>query len=155
MEVFDNQEYEKNNMTENENEPIGLSTEEIQEILLNTREQGQMFESLIRNQIDVKDGLIDKLHKELEFYKQGTADKYTDQLMKAVIKIRKDMLRRMNSDEWADYSVDDLKREFQYVMEDITDLLEQQNIDPFQTEPGEAFNASKHQAKVEITDEES
>ena len=60
---------------------------QLEEILLNTQEQCQMVEHLIKNQIEVKDQMIDKLHKELEFYKQDYADKFTDQLMKEVIKV--------------------------------------------------------------------
>ena len=128
---------------------------ELMEILLNTREQGQMMEQLIKNQIQVKDDLIDKLHKELDYYKQGAADRFVDQLMKAVIKVRKDMVKITSSDDWANMSADDLRREYQYSLEDISDLLEQQNVDPFSSEPGDAFDAAIHQAKVEITDDES
>ena len=125
------------------------------EILLNTREQGQMMEQLIKNQIEVKDEMINKLHKELDYYKQDAADRFIDQLMKAVIKVRKDMTRLTTSDVWEEMSADDLRREYQYCLEDISDLLEQQNIDPFNSEPGDDFDASIHQAKVEATDDAS
>lgn len=124
---------------------------ELLEILLNTREQGQMMEQLIKNQIEVKDDMIDKLHKELDYYKQGAADRFVDQLMKSVIKVRKDMLKLMSSGKWDEMSAEDLRREYQYSFEDITDLLEQQNIDPFTTDPGDYFDASIHQAKIETT----
>ena len=75
---------------------------ELLEILLNTREQGQMMEQLIKNQIEVKDEMINKLHKELDYYKQDAADRFVDQLMKAVIKVRKDMTRLTTSDKWED-----------------------------------------------------
>lgn len=128
---------------------------ELLEILLNTREQGQMMEQLIKNQIEVKDDMINKLHKELDYYKQDVADRFVDQLMKAVIKVRKDMTRLVSSDKWEDMTADDLRREYQYCLEDITDLLEQQNVDPFSSEPGDDFDASIHQAKVEATEEAS
>ena len=128
---------------------------ELLEILLNTREQGQMMEQLIKNQIQVKDEMISKLHKELDYYKQESADRFVDQLMKAVIKVRKDMTRLTTSDKWEDMSADDLRREYQYCLEDITDLLEQQNVDPFSSEHGDDFDASIHQAKVEVTDDVS
>ena len=128
---------------------------ELLEILLNTREQGQMMEQLIKNQIEVKDDMIDKLHKELDYYKQDAADRFTDQLMKAVIKVRKDMTRLVTSDKWQEMTADDLRREYQYSLEDITDLLEQQNVDPFSSEPGDDFDASIHQAKIEATNDVS
>ena len=123
------------------------------EILLNSREQGQMMEQLIKNQIEVKDDMIDKLHKELDYYKQDAAGRFTDQLMKAVIKVRRDMTRLVASDKWEEMTADDLRREYQYSLEDITDLLEQQNVDPFSSEPGDDFDASIHQAKIEATND--
>ena len=128
---------------------------ELLEILLNTREQGQMMEQLIKNQIEVKDEMISKLHKELDYYKQDAADRFVDQLMTAVIKVRKDMIRLTTSNKWEEMSADDLRREYQYCLEDITDLLEQQNVDPFSSEPGDDFDASIHQAKVEATEDAS
>ena len=58
-----------------------VESEQLFEVLLNTREQGQMMEQLIKNQIEVKDEMIDKLHKELDYYKQDAADRFVDQLM--------------------------------------------------------------------------
>lgn len=126
---------------------------EILEILLNTREQGQMMEQLIKNQIEVKDDMINRLHKELEYYKQESADRFVDQLMKSVIKVRKDMVKIINSDQWNEMSREDIQREYTYIFEDLTDLLEQQNIDPYQTNPGEPFDASIHQPKLEPTED--
>ena len=40
--------------------------DELTRILLNTEEQCQMVDQMIKKQIDVKDQMIDKLHKELE-----------------------------------------------------------------------------------------
>ena len=127
---------------------------EILEILLNTREQGQMMEKLIKEQIEVKDEMIDKLHKELDYYKKDAADRFVDQLMKAVIKVRKDMGKLIESDKWEDLSAEDIKREYQYIFEDITDLLEQQNIDAYKSEPGEYFDAHIQQHKIDITIDE-
>lgn len=126
---------------------------ELLEILLNTREQGQMMEQLIKNQIEVKDDMIDKLHKELDYYKQGAADRFVDQLMKAVIKVRKDMSKLVASNDWSTLTADELRREYQYCLEDVTDLLEQQNVDPYHSEEGDDFDAAIHQAKVEPTDD--
>lgn len=132
-----------------------VHTGELFEILLNTREQGQMMEQLIKNQIEVKDELINKLHKELEYYKQDAAERFVNQLMKAIIKVRKDMSRLVSSDNWESMSVEDIKREYQYALEDLTDLLEQQNVDSYQTEAGDDFDALIHQPKIEITSDES
>ena len=49
-------------------------------------------------------------------------------------------------------TADQLRKEYTYIFEDMTDLLEQQNIDSFKTETGTSFDASIHQAKVEITE---
>ncbi len=116
-------------------------------------QQQMMLEQLIKNQIEVKDEMIDKLHKELAYYREDAADRFTDQLMKAVIKIRKDMNRLITSDRWDDASTEDVKREYRYIFEDITDLLEQQNIDSYQSEPGETFDASLHQPRLEATED--
>ena len=126
---------------------------ELLEILLNTREQGQMMEQLIKNQIEVKDEMINKLHKELDYYKQDSADRFVNQLMKAVIKVRKSMSRLISSEKWNGMTEEDLKKEYQYVMEDITDLLEQENVYPYESEPGDDFDASIHQPKLEPTND--
>lgn len=132
-------------------EPI--EAQQLLEILLNTQEQGQMMEALIKNQIEVKDQMIDKLHKELDYYKQDNADRFIEQFMKAVIKVRKDMCRLINSETWKDMSISDMQREYQYVMEDLTDLLEQQNIDAYTSEAGTLFDAAIHYPKLETTDD--
>lgn len=130
-----------------------VTRQEILEILLNTREQYQFIENLVKNQIEVKDQQIDKLHSELEYYKKDSAERFSDQLMKAVIKVRKDMLKLINKDNFEDMSGDEIRREYVYISEDLTDLLEQQNIDPYRTEPGENFDPALHQPKLEITDD--
>ncbi|MBE5876618.1 MAG: nucleotide exchange factor GrpE [Lachnospiraceae bacterium] len=129
--------------------------DELHRLLLDTQEQGQMMEHLIKNQIEVKDLLIDKLHKELEYYKQESADRFVEQLMKAVIKVRKDMKKLMSSEKWEQLSVEDLRREYLYVYEDMTDLLEQQLIDEYVSKQGDEFNATIHQAKIEATNDAS
>lgn len=132
---------------------INLRVDELMEIVLNSREQGQMMEQFINSQIKIKDDLINKLHKELEFYKKESTDKFIDQLMKAVIKIRKDMMRRISSEDFLSADAELLRKEYKYILEDITDLLEQQNIDAYSTESGVIFDASIHQPKIEITDD--
>ena len=130
-----------------------VTRQEILEILLNTREQYQFIENLVKNQIEVKDQQIDKLQSELEYYKKDSAERFSDQLMKAVIKVRKDMLKLINKDNFEDMSGDEIRREYVYISEDLTDLLEQQNVDPYRTEPGENFDPALHQPKLEITDD--
>ena len=73
------------------------SVDALNEILLNTQEQCQMVSQLIENQIQVKDQMIDRLHSDLSYYRQESADRFIEQLTKSVIKIRKDMKRRMAS----------------------------------------------------------
>lgn len=135
--------------------PETQDTQEVlTEILLNTREQCVMVDGMIRNQINLKDAQIDKLHSELQYFRDDQASKFINQVMKAVIKVRKDMLKRTASQSWDEMSVAELKREYEYVVDDLTDLLEQQNIDPYETAPGEPFDASKHQVfKIEPTDD--
>lgn len=82
--------------------------DELTRILLNTEEQCQMVDQMIKKQIDVKDQMIDKLHKELEYYKQESADRFIEQVMKAIIKVRKDMKRQIYSEQWEGMS----KREY-------------------------------------------
>ena len=128
---------------------------EMLEILLNTREQCQMMEQLIKNQIEVKDDLINKLHKELEFYKQDSADRFIEQLMKAVIKVRKDMKKQISSTDWDCLSAEEIKKQYTYIFEDLTDLLQQQNIDEYTSKEGECFDPAIHQAKIESTNDSS
>lgn len=127
------------------------TNDELMEILLNTREQGQMMEQLIKSQIEVKDDMLSKLHKELEYYKQDVAERFVDQVMKSIIKVRKDMSKMMSSDKWLTMTGEDLQREYTYIFEDLTDLLEQQNIDAYFTEAGTDFDPSIHQPKLELT----
>ncbi|MGN0506148.1 MAG: nucleotide exchange factor GrpE [Lachnospiraceae bacterium] len=126
---------------------------QLTEILLNTREQCQMVETLIHSQIEVKDGLINRLHDELEYYKQDSTDRFIEQLMKAVIKARNNMKKTIRSAKWEDMSVEDVKKEYEYALDDLTDLLEMQNINEFEAKEGDDFNSSRQQAvKSESTD---
>lgn len=134
----------------------------IRQTFYNTREQGKLlyeqqecFDQLIKKQIEVKDSMINKLHDELDFYKQGAEEKFADQLMKSVIKIRKSMQRLMAADSWEAMQADELRREYRYIFEDITDLLEQQNVDSYTSKPGEVFDPAIHQAKLETTDDQT
>lgn len=128
----------------------------LNEILLNTQEQCQMMDKIIKNQLQVKDDMIDKLHKELDYYKQDHADRFVDQLMKALIKVRKDMKNQISSNNWEHMSADELRKEYTYSLEDLTDLLEQQNIDPYESQEGDEFDASRHNVfKIEQTNNQT
>ena len=133
-----------------DNETLG----ELEEILLNTREQCEMIDKFIRNQIKVKDEMIDKLYKELEYYKQEAAERFVEQFLKSFIKIHKNMGQLCEGDKWEDMSGDELRREYKYVYEDITDIFEQQNMDVYRSEYGDEFDPSVHQPKIEHTSDE-
>ena len=142
------------------NEVFNAEQENLEEIVFNTREQGQMLENLIRskieplieNQIKVKDEMISKLYDELKFYKEGEAVRFENQLIKAIIKVRRNMLNYMKSNKWSNSDVDMLKDEYEGVLMDIDSLLELQNVDPYTSNPGDDFDKSIHEAKIEITD---
>lgn len=125
---------------------------QLSQILLNTQAQCQMVDNLIKNQIKVKDNQIDKLYAELEYYKKDSAERFVDQVMKGLIKVRKDLGRRIQSNAWEELTAEELRREYVYIFEDMSDLLEQQNIDSYETESGLMFDPSIHQAKIEVTD---
>lgn len=125
------------------------------EMLLNTRELCQIMETLIRNQIEAKDEMINKLHKELEFYRQESANRFIDEVIKEIIKVRKDMMRQITSEQWEELSAEEVRKYYTYISEDLTDLLERQNIDAYRSEPGTDFDPSIHHPKTEKTEDES
>ena len=129
--------------------PDDLTQEELlslNEILLNTREQCQMTAQLIENQLKRKDQLIDRLHQELETYKQDQPARLVEQAMKELIGLWGRLLKRQSSPQWAELDAEKLREEFTYLDEDILDLLERQNIEPFTTQPGQPFDGGRHRA---------
>lgn len=118
-------------------------------------EQCEHLNTLMVNRIQARDELINKLHEELDYYKKDSATKFENQLLKAVIKIRQDMKKKLISDFFEDKNSSQILQEFTYIFEDLTDLLEQQICDEIETMPGELFDPAIHQAKIEITEEES
>lgn len=128
---------------------------QVLELLLNTRELCQMMENLIKNQVEEKDKLINKLHTELENYRQGNVDRFIDAVMKEIIKVIKDMKNQLSSEHWKDISAEELKKQYTYIFEDLTDLLERQNINSYSTEAGTVFDRAIHQPKIEATEDES
>ena len=91
----------------------------LNEILLNTQEQCQIMDQVLRRQIEKKDEQIDLLHKELQYYKEAQADRLIDQAMKEVIKLRNGILKTMQSDEWDRLDADKLRQVIAYLEEDI------------------------------------
>lgn len=118
-------------------------------------EQYLIIEKLIHNQIEVKDGNITKLFKELESYKAQSGNKYLDQVMKSVIKVHRDMERKIESDDWGTLTLERMEKEYQYVWEDLTDFLEENEVYSFQAAPGELFDLSKHKITVELTEDKN
>lgn len=129
------------------------SLNDLEEILLNSREMCEMTQQVINNQIRVKDERIDRLHEELTMYKKLVDDKYTAELMKELIKVRKNMMRVLESDDWETKTAEELRKEYTYIFEDVSDLLEQNNVDEIKSQPGDAFDAAFMNAKVEQTDD--
>ena len=98
----------------NENEEL-IDEESVEneesEMINGMKEQVALFSNLIKSQIDVKDRQIDRLHEELDSYRQENATKYVDQVMKGIIKIRKDMSKWIGSEEWGSCTIEDIKKE--------------------------------------------
>lgn len=120
-------------------------------LALNVKELNDTIQLIFKNQIEAKDELITRLHDELEASKEDPVQKYTDQLMRSVIKIRKDVKKTIERDSFGEMSADDLRKEYEYIFDDITDLLELQNVDSFKSSPGDMFDRSRHDAKTEKT----
>ena len=129
-------------------------TMDISEQLLKIDEKCEYLTSLMVQRIQKNDELINRLHDELEYYKKDSAAKFENQLLKAVIKIRKDIKTKINGNYFEGKNREQILQEFVYVFEDLTDLLEQQLCDEFETEQGELFNPAIHQAKIELTEDE-
>ena len=116
------------------------------------KNQYQSVENLIKNQIEVKDAMIEKLHKELEDYRQDVADRSVQQFIKSIIKVKKDMDKVISSAKFATMSSEELQDEYIHIFEDITDLLEMENVDFYITPVGEEFDKKIHVGKAEKTD---
>lgn len=140
---------------EEKDEIYGDTQANILEEIIKINEQCEHLNTLVVNRIQARDELINKLHEELDYYKKDTATKFENQLLKAVIKIRQDMKRKLTSDFFKEKNASQILQEYTYIFEDLTDLLEQQICDEIETMPGELFNPAIHQAKIEITEEES
>lgn len=116
------------------------------------KNQYQSVENLIKNQIEIKDAMIEKLHKELEDYRQDVADRSVLQFIKSIIKVKKDMDRVISSAEFANMPAKNLQEEYIHIFEDLTDLLEMENVDSYRTPAGAEFDRKIHAGKAEKTD---
>lgn len=153
MDGFKAEPVENFSSTSESKEKEDESSCELEEILLNIKEQSEMMEHLIKNQINVKDEMINKLHKELEYFKQDLADRFTEQLLKAFIKLYLNMKKTASSSKFFEMSVENLRDEYMYATDDIKDQLELQNVDEFAAKEGDDFDASRQQiVKTEETD---
>ncbi len=119
----------------------------VRALLSSVQAQSDKMDRLIRYQIAVKDEQINTLYEQLAAYRKESAEAFSDQLMKAVIRIRTGMEKEMASDRWEELSADEVRQEYRYACEDLSDLLEQQNVDPYVSAPGAAFDPAIHQAK--------
>lgn len=137
------------------NEPLEqmqpVTNEELMQELHALTETCKHFDEVIQHQISTKDELIDKLHADLRSYQKEDSERYILQVMKAVIRIRSAMQKQLQSSRWASLSADQLRDEYGYILEDLTDLLENQGIIAFASATGSAFDPSKHNPKIEHT----
>ena len=127
----------------------------LMELAIQIDEKCERLNSLMVDRIQARDELINRLHEELEYYKKDSASKFENQLLKAVIKIRQDMKKKLNSGFFEGKDASQILLEYTYAFEDLTDLLEQQICDEIISEPGDSFNPAIHQAKVESTEDSS
>lgn len=122
----------------------------------NYEQIGQQLETiynLLNKHVINKDQLINKLHDELEVYKKDSSNKFEEQLLKSIIKIRQDMKKTLTGAKFATMNAEELRLAYQYIYEDLTDMLEQQGCDEFTSNHGDEFNANLHLPSVEPTDD--
>lgn len=117
------------------------------------QEQLEFLNNHMEKQAMMKEDLISRLHNELDYYKKDSASRFEDQLLKAVIKVYCSMKKNLSSEKFQNKSAEELLEEYRYVFEDLMDLLSLQNCDEIESNPGDAFNPSIHQAKIEPTDQ--
>lgn len=126
---------------------------ELLELVQQLENHCHYFEEVIQRQIEVKDSQIDRLHSEVQDYQKDTSARYIQKVMLDVIRILCRMKKRSQTAQWQQMSADELRREYHYAMEDLTDLLQFQGIDAFTTQPGETFDPARHNPKIEATDD--
>ena len=146
---------EPNNMEEQQRQVLSVSNEELMQELRALSEKCHHFDQVIRHQVSEKDSLIDKLHADLRSYQKDDSDRYILQVMKGIIRVRSAMMKEIQNDRWTTLSADQIREAYGYILEDLTDLLENQGIIPFSSAPGSPFDPSKQNPKVELTNESS
>lgn len=125
---------------------------EIEELIELFKEHKELMEHLIEKVILAKEENIDKLHCTLEEYRKNTTENYVDEVMRSIITIIGRMKRMSNSTRWEGYSVEEVKEEYQCVIEDLMELLKYKNINSYTSQSGERLDVSKHiVCKVEET----
>ncbi len=130
-----------------ENEELS-DTDKLMELVLNTREQCEMLEKILKKQLEIKDHQINQLHDELQYYKQENGDKYVKEVIKSVIKVRRDMKKLLNSSKLENITAEKMKDEYEYIFEDLSDVLLAHNIEEFITSKGELFDSSRQTAQM-------
>lgn len=146
---------EQNNIGEPQDQAQGVSNENLMQELQALNERCQHFDEVIQHQVSAKDDLIDKLHADLRSYQKDDSDRYILQVMKGIIRLRSAMQKQMQSSRWETLSAEQVREEYGYILEDLTDLLENQGIIPFVSAPGSLFDPSKQNPKVELTNDPS
>ena len=126
----------------------------LNEILLNTQEQCQIMDQVLRRQIEKKDEQIDLLHKELQYYKEGPGGSPDRSGHEGSDQAAERDPENHAVDEWDRLDADKLRQVIAYLEEDIVNLLEMQDIDAFTSEPGELFDPGKHQLAAIIPTED-
>ena len=144
---------EKNHMNEQQTQTV--TNEDLMQVLRAINESRQHFDETIQHQVSAKDNLIDKLHADLRSYQKADSDRYILQVMKAVIRVRTEIQKQMQSDRWESLSAEQLREGYAYIMEDLTDLLENQGIISFVSKPGSDFDPSKQNPQIELTNDPS
>ena len=137
---------EQNNASEPQDHAQPVSNDDLMQEL-------QALNAKYQHQISVKDDLIDKLHADLRSYQKDDSDRYILQVMKGIIRLRSAMQKQIQASQWENLSAEQLREEYGYILEDLTDLLENQGIIPFSSAPGSSFDPSKQNPKVELTND--
>lgn len=128
--------------------------EMMEELLEKVQQQMELFEKWMHAQIEIKDHQIDRLHEELAYYKEEQAEKFLVEIIKELIAIRKSMKKSMKSERWELLTADEMRKEYQYIYEDITDFLERQEVDEYITDSGEDFSGQIHKvSQTELTED--
>jgi len=149
-------EIKEKNIVEKSNDLSVADITEIKKLTILIEEQQQLIKHLIDTQIQVKDEQLDNLHCKLEEYRKKETENYINEVMRSIIKILDRMKKISQSSNWGDLSIDEIKLEYQYAIEDLKDLLERKNLVSFRSVEGDKVDDSKHMiCKIENVDDMS